>query len=53
VKVIGVPLQVAATGVIVTVETTGSDVALTALNEAMFPVPFAPNPIDEFEFVQL
>jgi D-ribose pyranose/furanose isomerase RbsD len=33
-------------GVTVTVDTTGMFVALTPVNEAMFPVPDAPRPID-------
>ena len=42
-----------ATGVTVIVATTGDDVALAAVNDAMSPVPLAASPIDVVLFVQL
>jgi hypothetical protein len=53
VYVVGAPLHPLALGVIVIVDVTGLGVVLIALNDEIFPVPFAPNPIDEFEFVQV
>jgi hypothetical protein len=57
VNVCGVPTQPAAlVGVTVTVVTMGAAVALTAVNEAMFPVPVAaaiPMPVPAGEVVQL
>ena len=47
------PGQVSAVGVTVIVAVTGDDVTLTAVNEAMSPVPLAVRPIDVVLFVQL
>ena len=46
-------MQVSAMGVTVTVATTGVDVALTAVKDAMFPVPLAASPMEVVLFVQL
>ena len=57
VKVVGTPLQptllLRNCGVTVTVEVTTLAVLLRAVNEAMFPVPEAPNPIDVVLLAQL
>ncbi len=53
VKVIGFPLQLFALGVIVTVDTIGVLPVFKVVNGAILPVPFAANPIEVFEFVQL
>jgi hypothetical protein len=47
------PMQVSATGVTITAATTGDDVALTAVNDAMPPVPLAASPIEVVLFVQV
>ena len=47
------PLHPLARGVMVIVDVTGFAVVLLALNDEIFPVPLAPKPIEEFEFVQL
>lgn len=51
-KLVGVPLQLLAVGVTETVEIIGEVVEFMALNEAIFPVPFAANPVFELLFVQ-
>src|SRR6186713_2873054 len=53
VNVCGVPGQPANVGVTVIVAVTGAVVALSAVNDAIFPVPFAPNPIVVLLLVQL
>jgi hypothetical protein len=47
------PMQVCAVGVTVTVATTGDDVVLFAVKEAMSPVPLAASPMDVVLFTQL
>jgi len=46
-------MQVSAVGVTVMVATTGDDVGLIAVNDAMLPVPLAASPIEVVLFVQL
>ena len=41
------------TGVTVMVEITGSPVLLVAINDAIFPVPLAGNPMEVLLFVQV
>ena len=57
VNVIGVPVQLTPplviTGVTVIVAVTGTDVLFIAINEAMFPLPLAANPIEGVLFIQL
>ena len=53
VKVIGVPAQPPATGVTVMVAVTGDAPALTAVNDAMLPVPLAARPMLAVLFVQV
>ena len=57
VNVVGTPLHptllLRNCGVTVTVEVTTLAVLLRAVNEAMFPVPEAPNPIDVVLLAQL
>ena len=49
----GVPMQPLMVGVTVMVAVMGALVALVAVNEGIFPVPFAPKPIAGFEFVHV
>ena len=53
VEPVHVSLPLVYVGVTTTVEVTVLDVLLTAVNEAIFPVPLAANPIDVVLFVQL
>ena len=53
VNVLGGPEQPSATGVTVIVATTGIVPVLIALNDAIFPVPLAPNPIEVVLFVHV
>ena len=57
VNVMGVPVQdtppFVITGVTVIIAVTGADVALVAINDEMFPLPFAAKPIDGVLFTQL
>ena len=52
VYVIGVPGQPATVGVTVIVEVIAAAVKLVAVNDGVFPVPEAPNPMAAFVFVQ-
>ena len=52
VKVDGVPGQLLAVGVTVMVAVIGVVPVFTALNDAMFPLPDAPNPMDGVLFAQ-
>jgi hypothetical protein len=47
------PTQVSAVGVTITVATTGDDVGLFAVKEAMSPVPLAASPMEVVLFTQL
>jgi hypothetical protein len=47
------PMQVSATGVTVTVATTGVVPLLTAVKDAMSPAPLAARPMEVLLFVQL
>jgi hypothetical protein len=51
VGVIAVPGQLAAVGVTVMVPVTFAAVAFVAVNDAMFPLPLAPRPIEIVLFV--
>ena len=53
VKLCAMPLQPLAAGVTIIVAVAGVLVPLVAVNGAMFPVPFAANPIVVLLFVQL
>ena len=57
VKITGFPVHTSPPfekeGVTVMVAVTGDVPAQTAVNELMFPVPLAPNPMEVFELVQL
>ena len=53
VNVIGVPGQLPATGVTVTVEVTGAVPVFVAVKEAILPDPEVPRPMDALLFVQL
>ena len=52
VYVFGVPGQPATVGVTVIVEVIAAAVKLVAVNDGVFPVPEAPNPMAAFVFVQ-
>ena len=52
VKVSGVPAHPFAVGVTVMVAVTGAVPVLTAVKEAISPVPLAARPMEVFEFVQ-
>jgi hypothetical protein len=53
VKSVGVPKHVFAEGVTVITPKVGNAPEFAALKDAIFPIPEAPKPIVEFEFVQL
>jgi hypothetical protein len=53
VNVLGCPEHPSATGVTVIVATTGIVPVLIAMNDAILPVPFAPNPIEVVLFVHV
>ena len=53
VNVMGVPEQVPDVGVTVIVPEIGVEPVFVPTKEGISPVPFAPNPIDVLEFVQL
>jgi hypothetical protein len=53
VKVVGVPVHPFADGVTVTVAVMGDVVPLVAVNEGIFPEPFAARPIAVLLFVQV
>ena len=53
VNVVGVPVHPFAVGVTVIVEEIGELVALVAVNEGIFPEPFAARPIDVLLFVHV
>ena len=57
VNVMGVPVQLkpalVITGVTVIVAVTAKDVLFIAVNDAIFPLPFAAKPIDGVLFTQL
>ena len=53
VKLCGVPPQLLAVGVTVTVAISAAAVLLIAVKDDISPVPLVARPIDELEFVQL
>ena len=52
-KVVAVPAQPLAVGVIVMVAVTGISVLLVAVNALISPIPFAAKPIEVLLFVQV
>ncbi len=53
VKLVDAPVQPRATGVIVTIADSAEEPAFVAVNEAIFPVPEALNPMDGLLLLQL
>ena len=53
VNVLGIPAQLLAIGVTVIIAVIGKLVELLTVNEPIFPLPEAGNPMVEFEFTQL